>query len=249
MKVHSSTIDNNKIERKERNDVFSVNTSYKKYMLLSYFYHITSPDWGEEEDNLFSLISSERKYKIKKYHYAIDRKLSLYAELLARISLSNISGLPISSIHFTYSPNGKPFWKGYPYYFNFSHTRNSILCCASSLGDVGADVEKINTPPFEVMNMIFHPFEREYMQNSSSLEKNYNFYKIWTRKEAYAKYKGTGITEDLAKINVLNSVALPYFYTWTYGEYLCSIYTEYPERPQIINLSGNYIMDYLKNSD
>lgn len=216
-------------------------------MLLFYCLPITSPYWGIKENNLFSFISYERRAKINSYHHTIDKKLSLYAELLARISLSKISGLPVSSIQFTYSSNGKPLWKGHPYYFNLSHTKNLILCCVSTLGNIGADVERIDNAPFEIMEIVFHPFEINYIQNAPSSKKDYYFYKIWTQKESYTKFTGTGIVEDLTKINVLDPTYSPYFYTWLHGKYLCSIYTEYPEKHQLINVSEDYIMHYLKN--
>ena len=217
-------------------------------MLLYYCLPITSQCWGIKEDSLFSLISSERKDKIKNYHHTIDKKLSLYAELLARIGLSHVSGLPISSIQFSYSSNGKPFWKGYPYYFNFSHTKNFILCCISTLGNIGADVEKIDNAPFEIMKIVFHPSEISYIQNAPIEKKNYYFYKIWTQKESYTKFTGTGIIEDLRKINVLDPVYSPYFYTWLQDDYLCSVYSECPEKHQFIHISeDDVIVNFLKN--
>lgn len=214
-------------------------------MLLFYCLPITSSYWGINENKLLSFISYERKVKINSYYHVIDKKLSLYAELLARVSLSKISGLPVPAIQFTYSSNGKPLWKGFHYYFNLSHTKNFILCCISTLGNIGADVEKIDNAPFEIMEIAFHPIEKNYIQNAPSSQKDYYFYKIWTQKESYTKFTGTGIVDDLTKINVLDSTYSPHFYTWLHGKYLCSAYVQYPEKPRLIHVSENHIIHYL----
>lgn len=98
------------------------------------------------------------------------------------------------------------------------------------------------------MKIVFHPSEISYIQNAPIAKKNYYFYKIWTQKESYTKFTGTGIIEDLRKINVLDPVYSPYFYTWLQDDYLCSVYSECPEKHQFIHISeDDVIVNFLKN--
>lgn len=179
--------------------------------------------WCKIDDQLLKSVSSQRQEKIMRYIFEADKKLSLYAALLTRLSLSLATGIPASELIFSIENNKKPLLLSTSdYQFNLSHTKGFILCGISNDGMLGVDVEKNVSAPIEVMEQVFHSEEIQYVKNALSSERNIRFYKVWTRKEAYIKKLGTGLTYGLKSYNTLSSSLSSSLYTWQYCNYICS---------------------------
>ena len=179
----------------------------------------------ERDRLLMRCVSEKRREKIKRYRYDIDRKLSLYAELLCAVQLRQLRGdaeLPVDICPGKY---GKPhFSHDYGLHFNWSHTRKCVICASSSEGMVGADVEKNDTPPFDVMELAFHKDEIAYVDASESGQQRCSrFFEVWTRKEAYGKYTGEGLSETMTGVNLLDDDRAEKLHTWEYGGYIFSV--------------------------
>jgi len=98
---------------------------------------------------------------------------------------------------------GKPFLTGDPLFFNISHTRNEFVFSVSDKLNSGIDIEetgrKINFEP--VIRRFFSSSEVTYILNGRSASA-LRFFLLWTRKESLLKLIGTGMTEDLTKLEV-----------------------------------------------
>ena len=87
--------------------------------------------------------------------------------------------------------NGEPYLADSSYFISFSH-KDDIAVAALSSSRVGVDVENVTIPRNVArLSRLFHDSDVP-----SSL---YDFYRLWTSKEALGKYEGTGITTDLLK--------------------------------------------------
>ena len=109
--------------------------------------------------------------------------------------------------------NGKPYIDGM--YFNISHSHNMVVCAFSDT-DIGIDVEKIREWRPRVAKS-FHPEERTRLEKAE--DKDLEFYKIWTMKEAYLKCLGTGITKNLS----FNVFEMPNIHTEIRDGYVISV--------------------------
>lgn len=218
--------------------------------MLIYMLPILSSFWSETETKLLQYLSSERQQKVMNYVHASDRKLSLYAALTARMGFSQVSGIPVSKLSFSYSTNHKPLLSNNTNYdFSFSHTHNFVLCCISKNGAVGADTEKISAAPFEVMKQVFHPEEIQFVRSAPDWRLDEYFFKIWTRKEAYMKYLGVGLVCDLPSSNILSSAHSLHLSTWKYNDYICSIYSDDLNTYKIKEISEKEIYEYFTIRD
>lgn len=87
--------------------------------------------------------------------------------------------------------------------FNISHT-SGVGVVAFSECDIGVDIEKIQEPDYRIVRRFFVEPEQRYILDVESVEIQRNrFFEIWTKKEAYLKYKGYGLAGGLKNINVL----------------------------------------------
>lgn len=174
-----------------------------------YFYQLPdNPSWADYEPFL-PLISGERRARIGRISSIPNRILSICPELLLRRIASERLSLPNDGLHFSASEHGKPVLIGHEdFFFNWSHTRDAfVLAVAES--PVGIDMER-RRPHREARRLaerFFAEKELSYVTGESSgLEDR--FFEVWTRKEAFTKYTGSGLTVDLRSFDVTEDSAL-----------------------------------------
>lgn len=213
-------------------------------MLVLYLSTI-SLEWKNIDSDLMQFVSKERRKKINQYFHVLDKKLSLYSALITRIGLSVISGLNHTELCFYYSSNHKPLLLSNPKYdFSISHSNGSIISCISANSPVGADVEKISYPPFDIMNLIFNQQEIQYINNASDMERIFRFYKMWTQKESYYKMLGIGLTGAMIQCNSLTPDLSKLFYTWQENNYMYCICGKNVSERTLIKLSETEVQNY-----
>jgi 4'-phosphopantetheinyl transferase len=102
------------------------------------------------------------------------------------------------------SSTGKPYLdEGFQ--FSITHS-GDVVCVAFSEHEVGVDAELVNELDNSELLNYFHPLEKEYIEKSPT--KNADFYKLWTRKEAFLKGMGVGIVNGLNEHNCLQKKVL-----------------------------------------
>ena len=113
-------------------------------------------------------------------------------------------------------PHGKPYFPGTDIHFNISHSGDyKVLAIAET--PVGVDIEKVRKADLRVANR-FAQTEKDYVLEKDN---NYRFFEIWTKKEAYLKYKGTGLRGGLDSFDVFS---LPEdINTFRFKEYFISV--------------------------
>lgn len=87
--------------------------------------------------------------------------------------------------------------------FNISHSSDFIVCAVCKGFPVGIDVEFHNPLNIEDFQCIFSKNEWNFLKSKSN--RISTFYWLWTRKESILKASGKGISEELSKVDVLNS--------------------------------------------
>jgi 4'-phosphopantetheinyl transferase len=83
--------------------------------------------------------------------------------------------------------SGKPYLPECPIHFSLSHSGDIVLCALSLASPVGVDIERINVLP--EMDAI----AREYFPPEEWSDSPVDFFRSWTRREAYLKALGDGI--------------------------------------------------------
>lgn len=145
-------------------------------------------------------VSDERRARLDRMRSERDRITSLTAELTVRMVISDTLGLSNDEIFFDYGKHGKPFLRGHSdFHFSFSHA-GEYVAFVSSDTPAGIDTESGKRGNEKIAKRCFT--ENEY---SAVYERGTeSFVRIWTCKEAYVKYLGTGLSEGLDTFDVLD---------------------------------------------
>lgn len=91
-------------------------------------------------------------------------------------------------------------------FFNISHSSNIVICALYDK-EIGVDIEKVNTFKSFIIKKILTDKEREYIEKYKDVEEKYReiFFRFWTLKESYLKYKGSGFFKNPLDIEFIIS--------------------------------------------
>ena len=101
---------------------------------------------------------------------------------------------------FAKTAHGKPFLKPHSELsFNLSHTSDYMAVAVAQNCQLGIDIEQIKARNnlAALVKKCFSQQESNYWQQLSSAEQIQQFYQFWTRKEAFVKATGLGISLGL----------------------------------------------------
>lgn len=121
--------------------------------------------------------------------------------------LSEYVAAPAGTIRFTYGPNGKPALDptgDAGLHFNIASSREVALFAVTRARSVGVDVEAVR-PLIDVTGLIARfctPREAALMAELSAEERERAFFAGWTRKEAYVKALGEGLSLAPNRVDV-----------------------------------------------
>lgn len=210
-------------------------------MLNLYFLPIEETIDALVFDKLCSLVSDERRRKKDHLRLDIDKKTSIYADILLRVIICRTLKIKNRKIVIEKEEYGRPYLKGYPdFHFSISHTRKAIVLATSNLS-VGVDIEEVRNNRVNISNRFFTKTEQFYISKDEH-DANRRFYEIWTKKEAYVKYLGLGLSLPLNSFCVFNSKMTDYFSTFELKDYYISIYTEeIKPKIKVIELNEDYV--------
>ncbi len=216
--------------------------------MIIYTLLLKDEKFSEKEIFLLNFLSEMRREKVLRFVYDMDKKLSLYSALMARMVISGQSGILPHDLMFGLQKNGKPYLlneKGI--HFNLSHTRNAIIG-GFAREEIGVDVEKIDVPDASILPVCFHESETERFYHTREADRSSLFYKIWTRKEAYIKFTGQGLCEDITKIDTFEPKLERNFMSWSEAGYIFSVYSEEEEKQiEKVKLETGEIVDWYRN--
>ena len=145
-------------------------------------------------------LSREKHDRVARYKNENDKMLALTAHRLLCRVLYQEYGLRPSPDDWATGDNGKPYLKGEKdIHFNISHSGH-VAMCALYNRPVGVDIERVRPVNDDLARRIMS--EEEWRVYFLADDKENLFFKIWTLKEAYLKYKGIGIGYALQKLSV-----------------------------------------------
>lgn len=152
----------------------------------------------------------------KIFFASLSGKLS--SEDFIKYILYKYYGYDFEKIDILRTTNGKPYIQDSNVNFNISHTGNYIIAIVRlGYDSVGIDMEIVQYKDRDkIINRFFQKEEIDFINSSN--DKNLEFYKVWTKKEAFIKKNAMNMSY-ISKINVLKED----IYTFVLGDKVVSI--------------------------
>jgi 4'-phosphopantetheinyl transferase len=161
-----------------------------------------------DEQRWQRLLSSDEATRAARYHFLADRQRFVAARALLRTILGGYLVTDPQRLTFAYSDKEKPslgrVYAGSGISFNVSHSGGIALLAFSRRREVGVDVEQVRRD-FDVeaiASRFFSAHEQEQLAAAPNEEKFESFFRCWTRKEAFIKATGAGLSLPLQQFDV-----------------------------------------------
>ncbi len=152
---------------------------------------------------VYRSLSENRRNKIDAYKYDADKFLSMGAGYLLERGLRNFN-VPLQVGHIEYGRDGKPKLRTGEHVYNFNLSHSGVYAvCAFSSTEVGVDIQKVSPSVSDrILRVACSPHEYLYLTELSGEECVSEFYRLWTIKESYMKYLGSGLSLPPTAIDV-----------------------------------------------
>lgn len=157
---------------------------------------------------LSGLLSADETNRANRFVFERDRNKFIRTRGLLRIILGRYLEIGPELIEFRYEPGGKPrvadALNPFRLRFNVSHSAEIALIAVGFGRELGIDVEYIR-PNVDVLEIATHFFSPREILELSGLPGNqqiHGFFNCWTRKEAFVKAIGLGLSFPLTAFDV-----------------------------------------------
>ncbi len=180
-------------------------------MLRSDEIHVWRASLDQSESYVHRLqqtLVPEELRRAKRYYFDRDRMRFIISRGLLRTLLGCYLKTEPREVHFCYGPCGKPELAGQTgrdaLSFNVSHSNGLSLMAITHGREVGVDIEHIRSDmPYEsIAERFFSPRENAMLHSLPNNIKLTAFFNCWTRKEAYIKARGDGLSMPLDQFDV-----------------------------------------------
>ena len=156
---------------------------------------------GRLEQNL----SADERLRAARFRFARDRERFVAARGLLREILALYLNATARRLSIDYGANGKPFLSEHSSLrFSVSHSLDMALVAVGHGREVGVDIEhaRSDIPMEEIAETVFSAPEKRALYRLNGEAKRMAFLRFWTRKEAYIKADGRGMSLLLKHIDV-----------------------------------------------
>jgi 4'-phosphopantetheinyl transferase len=171
-------------------------------------WHVKLEIPDHDREPLQNVLVDEEIERAKKFYFEKDRRHWIVAHAALRIILGHYLNSDPRSIRFTTNEYGKPSI-AYPpagthLHFNLSHSGDLALCAFAYNRQIGVDLEYMRAG-IEYGELATHYFSAHECATLHALPANVQeeaFFLCWSRKEAYIKARGRGLSLPLDQFDV-----------------------------------------------
>ena len=155
---------------------------------------------------LSAMLTEAELERSNAFRFEPDRARFIAARGLLRAVLGGYLGAVAGEVALGEGPNGKPRLAGAtaPLRFNLSHSDDVVVFAVTWSREVGVDLERIrfDFPVDQVARLYYSPRERADLAGLPVGDRLRAAFECWTRKEAYLKAVGMGLTMPLDGFDV-----------------------------------------------
>ena len=159
-----------------------------------------------ERDVLWRFLSLDERARAERFHFDVHRHHFIVGRGLLRWLNGRYLQIPPQDIQFSYGAYDKPILVTEPdLQFNVSHSHEGLLIAFGWETAVGVDIEYVNRKMDDmdtIARRYFAPVESAAYLTVAESEKPDAFFNCWTRKEAFIKAVGEGLSLPLDEFEV-----------------------------------------------
>lgn len=163
-------------------------------------------DWPYEK--LGAILSADEQGKAGRFLSEETRQLYVLRHAFLRLLISGYLGIEPASLVIQNNHRGKPlvnpFQNPQKLNFNVSHSGDLAVIAFLYANELGVDVEEIQPIPdmLLISEKYFSPKENQGLKELPKDQQPWGFFRCWTRKEAYAKAIGLGMSTPFNDFSV-----------------------------------------------
>ncbi|MBA3256820.1 MAG: 4'-phosphopantetheinyl transferase superfamily protein [Pyrinomonadaceae bacterium] len=158
--------------------------------------------------SLQQTLAADERRRAERFYFQTDREHFIVGRGLLRAIIGRYLEIEPSRLRFCYSPHGKPSLAGEfnadALCFNLSHADGLALYAVTRGRQLGIDIERVRADlaDEQVAEQFFSPREVAVLRALSGDMQQLAFFNCWTRKEAYIKARGEGLSLPLDQFDV-----------------------------------------------
>lgn len=173
--------------------------------------HVWRAFLEQEESHINELartLSENELLKAKSFYFQKDQRRFVVTHGILRKILGWYLNIEPKRLKFSYGRHGKPtltgVTDGHSLCFNMSHSHSLALFAFTWGRKIGVDVEYVRSMPDaeEIADRFFSPQENAVFRRVPAGKKLEAFFNCWTRKEAFLKAVGDGLSRSLDSFEV-----------------------------------------------
>lgn len=162
---------------------------------------------------LTALLSDDEQSKAARYRFENLRRRFILGRAALRNLLGGYLNCAPGALHFAYNEHGKPSLANDDsgLRFNVSHSGGIMLAAFVLNSEIGIDIEAIqhDIDCMGIGQRWFSELERNTLQGLPEHKRAGAFFRTWSRKEAYIKALGAGLSYPLNRFSVSMDEASP----------------------------------------
>jgi 4'-phosphopantetheinyl transferase len=183
----------------------------KDLVLRSGEVHVWRASLNLERSKIHSLqqiLTADERARAERFYFQRDREYFIVARGLLRAILGRYLDMKPSQLRFYYNPHGKLALARelgrHTLRFNLSHSHGLALYAVTHYREIGIDLEYVrsNLAYEDIAERFFSSWEINALRAMPANTQKQAFFNCWTRKEAYIKAKGAGLSLPLDQFDV-----------------------------------------------
>lgn len=154
---------------------------------------------------LTSLLNNDERERANRFMFAKHKNAFTVARGVLRLILGKYLQQSPESIEFAYAHYGKPYLPDNKLFFNLSHSNELAVYALCHTEMMGIDIEYVPKPIEHdaLVTRFFSQYEIQQFRKLTPEQKQLGFFSGWTRKEAFIKAVGQGLSYPLDEFSVI----------------------------------------------
>jgi 4'-phosphopantetheinyl transferase len=169
-----------------------------------HIWHAVLDRSASEVRSLHRLLAPDERARAARFHFERDRHRYIAGRGILRRLLGRYLSVAAADVEIVYGLNDKPILAGRALWFNVTHSGPVALFGFSGQAELGIDVEldQLDFAQNRIAERFFSPGEVATLLSLPESLQPRGFLTCWTRKEAFIKARGDGLSLPLDSFDV-----------------------------------------------